>query len=126
MQPTNLRETEPCRRVSELLSRVGDKWSVLVVMLLGEQSRRFNELRREIGGISQKMLSSTLRNLERDGFVSRTVHPTVPPRVDYALTGLGRELLVPVAALGQWAMGNMDRIDESRRRYDAATDEAKA
>ena len=66
------------------------------------------------------------RNLERDGFVSRTVHPTVPPRVDYALTGLGRELLVPVAALGQWAMGNMDRIDESRRRYDAATEQETA
>lgn len=123
MQPTNLRETEPCRRVSDLLSRIGDKWSVLVVMLLGEQPRRFNELRREIGGVSQKMLSSTLRALERDGFVSRTVHPTVPPRVDYALTDLGRELLVPVAALGEWAMANMDRIDAARRRYDLAAEE---
>ena len=126
MQPTNLRETEPCRRVSGLLSRIGDKWSVLVVMLLGQETRRFNELRREIGGVSQKMLSSTLRGLERDGFVSRTVHPTVPPRVDYALTDLGRELLVPVAALGQWAMANTDRIDDARRRYDeAAADEEK-
>lgn len=124
MQPTNLRETEPCRRVSGLLSRIGDKWSVLVVMLLGEQPRRFNELRREIGGVSQKMLSSTLRSLERDGFVSRTVHPTVPPRVDYALTDLGRELLEPVSALGQWAMANTDRIDSARRRYDEAAEEA--
>jgi DNA-binding HxlR family transcriptional regulator len=123
MQPTNLRETEPCRRVSQLLSRIGDKWSVLVVMLLGEQPRRFNELRREIGGVSQKMLSATLRNLERDGFVSRTVHPTVPPRVDYALTDLGRELLAPVAALGQWAMANMERIESARQRYDAAAEE---
>lgn len=120
MQPTNLRETEPCRRVSEILSRIGDKWSVLVVMTLGERSRRFNELRKDIGGVSQKMLSSTLRNLERDGFVSRTVYPTIPPRVDYALTELGHELLGPVSALGQWAMANMDRIDRSRDRYDRA------
>lgn len=120
MQPTNLRETEPCRRVSEILSRIGDKWSVLVVMTLGERSRRFNELRKDIGGVSQKMLSSTLRNLERDGFVSRTVYPTIPPRVDYALTELGHELLGPVSALGQWAMANMDRIDQSRDRYDRA------
>lgn len=118
MQPTNLRETEPCRRVSQILSRIGDKWSVLVVMLLGEKSRRFNELRREIGGVSQKMLSSTLRSLERDGFVTRTVHPTVPPRVDYALTDLGRELLDPVGALGEWAIENAGRIEAARRRFD--------
>ena len=120
MQPTNLRETEPCRRVSQILSRIGDKWSVLVVMLLGERPRRFNELRREIGGVSQKMLSSTLRSLERDGLVSRTVHPTVPPRVDYALTDLGRELLEPVGALGEWAMENACRIEEARQRFDEA------
>ena len=118
MKPTNLRETEPCRRISEILSRVGDKWSVLIVMLLGERPLRFNELRREIGGVSQKMLSSSLRNLERDGFVLRTVHATVPPRVEYALTDLGRELLIPVAALGEWAIGNACRIEEARLRYD--------
>lgn len=122
MKPTNLRETEPCRRVSQILSRIGDKWSVLVVMLLGDGPRRFNELRREIGGVSQKMLSSTLRSLERDGFVSRTVHPTVPPRVDYALTDLGRELLEPVGALGEWAIDNAERIEEARRRYDTEPD----
>ena len=122
MQPTNLRETEPCRRVSQLLSRIGDKWSVLVVMLLGQRPRRFNELRREIGGVSQKMLSSTLRSLERDGFVSRTVHPTVPPRVDYALTDLGRELLEPVGALGEWAMENAPRIEQARKQFDEAAD----
>lgn len=118
MKPTNLRETEPCRRVSQILSRIGDKWSVLVVMLLGDGPRRFNELRREIGGVSQKMLSSTLRGLERDGFVTRTVQPTVPPRVDYALTDLGRELLRPVGALGEWAIDNAARIEEARRRFD--------
>lgn len=123
MEPGHLSETEPCKKVSQLLSRIGDKWSVLVVMMLGEKSLRFNELRREIGGVSQKMLSSTLRNLERDGFVSRTVTPTVPPRVDYALTPLGRELLNPVAALGEWAMANTDRIDEARNRYDSAAAE---
>ena len=122
MEPGNLRETEPCRRVSQILSRIGDKWSVLVVMLLGEQPRRFNELRRELGSISQKMLSATLRGLERDGFVSRTVHPTVPPRVDYALTDLGRELLQPVAALGEWAMENAPRIEQARKQFDEAAD----
>lgn len=126
MQPTNLRETEPCRRVSQILSRIGDKWSVLVVMLLGQRPRRFNELRREIGGVSQKMLSSTLRSLERDGFVSRTVHPTVPPRVDYALTDLGRELLEPVGALGEWAMENAARIEQARQRFDEAAEEQRS
>lgn len=118
MKPTNLHETGPCRKVSQILSRIGDKWSVLVVMQLGEKPRRFNELRRELGSISQKMLSATLRGLERDGFVSRTVHPTVPPRVDYALTDLGRELLCPVAALGEWAIANSERVEEARRRFD--------
>lgn len=120
MNSVNLRETEPCRRISQILSRVGDKWSVLVVMLLGDKPRRFNELRREIGGVSQKMLSSTLRNLERDGLVQRTEQPTVPPRVDYSLTALGRELLIPVGSLGDWAIANADAIEDARRRYDAA------
>jgi DNA-binding HxlR family transcriptional regulator len=110
--------SEHCRAVSEILSRIGDKWTVLVVELLGRGPTRFNELRREIGGISQKMLTTTLRQLERDGMVTRTVYPTIPPRVDYELTALGRELLVPVHALGAWARANMDRIDEARRRYD--------
>lgn len=118
MKPGNLHETGPCRKVSQVLSRIGDKWSVLVVMQLGEKPRRFNELRRELGSISQKMLSATLRNLERDGFVSRTVTPSVPPRVDYALTELGRDLLCPVGALGEWAMANIDRIEEARQRFD--------
>jgi DNA-binding HxlR family transcriptional regulator len=118
MKPAHIAETEDCRRISEMLSRIGDKWSVLVVVYLGEESRRFSELRRMIGGISQKMLTVTLRKLERDGFVSRTIHPTRPPSVDYRLTELGRELLVPVAGIADWTRANMRRIDEARRQYD--------
>jgi DNA-binding HxlR family transcriptional regulator len=125
LKPGNLRETEPCKAVGEILARIGDKWTVLVVMLLGPGPRRFNELRREIGGISQKMLSATLRGLERDGFVTRTVYPTVPPRVDYELTDLGREMMRPVKALGEWAIDNRERVEAARRRFDAvAKDEA--
>lgn len=118
-QPPLDHRSEQCRAVSEILSRIGDKWTVLVVELLGRGPTRFNELRREIGGISQKMLTTTLRQLERDGMVIRTVYPTIPPRVDYELTELGRELLVPVRELGIWARANKGRIDEARRRYDA-------
>jgi DNA-binding HxlR family transcriptional regulator len=107
-----------CRAVSDVLARVGDKWSVLVVTLLGGGPKRFNELRRTIGGISQRMLTLTLRGLERDGLVTRTVFPTVPPRVDYALTSLGRDLLQPVSALGAWAIRNQSKIEKARSRYD--------
>ena len=110
--------TEDCRAVSQVLSRIGDKWTVLAIELLGRQPMRFNELRREIGAISQKMLTSTLRGLERDGFVKRTVLPTIPPRVDYELTQMGRDLLEPVSALGRWARANGARIENARRRYD--------
>jgi len=119
MSFSHLCGTDDCRAVSELLSQVGNKWTVLVVSYLGDRTMRFSELRRAIGGISQKMLTATLRGLERDGFVTRTVHPEIPPRVEYALTGLGRELLVPVRALGDWAVTNRDRVDTARRRYDA-------
>jgi len=108
-----------CAAVSEILSRVGDKWSVLVVSYLGEGPMRFNELRRGIGNISQKMLTSTLRNLERDGLVSRTVTPTRPPQVEYALTELGHCLLVPVINLARWTLDNYDRIEAARTTYDA-------
>src|SRR6201986_2221736 len=91
-----------CRRVGEVLSRIGDKWTVMVIAELGEGPQRFNELRRSIKGVSQRMLTLTLKNLERDGLVSRTVTPSIPPRADYALTDLGRSMLVPVRALGQW------------------------
>lgn len=110
--------SEGCRPATEILARVGDKWSVLVVMLLGGGPRRFNEIRRMIDGISQRMLTLTLRGLERDGLVTRTVFPTIPPRVDYDLTDLGRSLCVPVGALGAWAFANREEIEAARRRFD--------
>ncbi|MEI9803935.1 MAG: helix-turn-helix domain-containing protein [Pseudolabrys sp.] len=116
--PGNLDVPEDCRAVSEVLSRVGDKWTVLVVSTLGDGPKRFNELRRALGSISQRMLTLTVRGLERDGLVTRTVFPTVPPRVDYELTKLGRSLLVPVSALGSWARQNRPAIQDARQRFD--------
>jgi DNA-binding HxlR family transcriptional regulator len=118
MLPSNLHVPEDCRAVSEVLSRVGDKWTILVVGELGQGPKRFNEIRRALGSISQRMLTLTLRGLERDGLVTRTVFPTVPPRVDYALTKLGRSLLEPVSGIGLWARQNRERIQEARRRFD--------
>ena len=115
-----------CRTISTLLARIGDKWTVLVVATLGEGSRRFNELRREIPSVSQRMLTLTLRNLERDGLVSRTVTPTIPPRVDYALTDLGRSLLKPVNALSQWALDNVETIHQAQARFDGEQDKTQA
>ncbi len=120
MKPRHEHLTEDCRAVSGILQRVGDKWTVLVIGKLGDGPMRFNELRAAVGGISQKMLTTTLRGLERDGFVTRTVFPTIPPRVDYELTDLGRELREPVNALGEWARLNTARVNEARRRYDSA------
>ena len=115
-----------CRTISSLLSRIGDKWTVLVVSTLGEGSRRFNELRREIPSVSQRMLTLTLRNLERDGLVSRTVTPTIPPRVDYELTDLGRSLLEPIQRLADWALDNVDTIHEAQSCYDREHSESEA
>jgi DNA-binding HxlR family transcriptional regulator len=124
VRPSHNRVSDPgshdCRAVSAILSRIGDKWSVLIIQRLGDGPRRFNEIKRIIGGISQRMLTLTLRNLERDGLVSRTVTPTVPPRVDYALTELGRDLLKPVSALGTWAIEHTPCIEAARARFDAA------
>lgn len=111
--------------MSEVLDRVGDKWSVLVVVMLGDGPKRFNELRRSIASISQRMLTLTLRGLERDGLVTRTMFPTIPPRVDYELTELGRSLLGPVDALGAWARQNRARIQQARQRFDAASGRSK-
>lgn len=119
MKPGDFKETSACRAVTDILSRVGDKWTVLVVSYLGNRAMRFNELRRTVNGISQKMLTTTLRNLERDGFVSRTVFPTIPPKVEYELTELGRNLLEPVRALGEWAIANEVQVMMARTRYDA-------
>jgi DNA-binding HxlR family transcriptional regulator len=118
--PGNLHVPEDCRAVSEVLARVGGKWTVLVVSTLGDGPKRFNELRRALGSISQRMLTLTLRALERDGLVTRTMFPTIPPRVDYELTKLGRSLLEPVSALGTWARRNRPVIQDARRRFDAA------
>src|SRR6201987_2385372 len=120
--PGNLRVPEECRAVSDVLSRVGDKWTVLVVTMLGDGPKRFNALRRSLGSISQRMLTLTLRGLERDGLVSRTVFPTIPPRVDYELTDLGRGLAKPVMALGEWAMAHRDKIEGARDRFDQRND----
>jgi DNA-binding HxlR family transcriptional regulator len=108
-----------CRTISDVLSRIGDKWSVLVVGSLADGPRRFNELRRDIPSVSQRMLTLTLRGLERDGMVSRTVTPSIPPRVDYELTDLGRSLLGPVTALADWAIANMPGIHEAQERFDS-------
>ncbi len=113
-----------CRAVSELLSRVGDKWTVLLVKALEARPHRFNELKREIGGISQQMLTRTLRTLERDGMVARTVHPTVPPSVEYALTNLGRSLAVPVMALADWTFAHLPQIHANRTAYDGGVEAA--
>ena len=118
--PSDLHVPEDCRTISELLARVGDKWTVLVVGELGNGPKRFNEIRRGLGSISQRMLTLTLRGLERDGLVTRTVFATVPPRVDYELTKLGRSLLEPVNGLALWARQNRPMIQEARQRFDAA------
>jgi len=115
-----------CRTISTLLSRIGDKWTVLVVATLGDGSRRFNELRREIPSVSQRMLTLTLRNLERDGLVNRTVTPSIPPRVDYELTDLGHSLLKPITALTQWALDNVEGIHAAQARFDIEQDKAQA
>lgn len=107
-----------CKDVSSVLGRVGDKWSVLIIMALGDSTRRFNEIKRMVGGISQRMLTLTLRGLERDGLVTRTIYPTIPPRVDYELTSLGRSLREPVNNLGQWAFTHLHEIRAARERFD--------
>jgi len=107
-----------CQRISGILARIGDKWTVLIIMTLQTRPHRFNEIKRAIAGISQQMLTRTLKNLERDGMVSRTVHPTVPPQVEYALTDLGKSLSEPVAAMGLWARSNLTEIDRERAKYD--------
>ena len=117
--PSTLHVPEDCRTIGEVLARIGDKWTVLVVGELGNGPKRFNEIRRGLGSISQRMLTLTLRGLERDGLVTRTVFPTVPPRVDYELTKLGKSLLDPVNGLALWARQNRPVIQEARQKFDA-------
>ncbi len=108
------------RAIREVLDRIGDKWSLLVVATLRRERLRFTELQRHIPGISQRMLTLTLRQLERDGLITRTVHAEVPPRVEYELTELGGTLIRLAAALADWAIANHPRIEEARAAYDAA------
>lgn len=126
--PANLLETAPgpdpaghdpshCEHISRMLARISDKWTLLVVRTLGFGPRRFNALRRDVGEISQKVLASTLRELEENGFVSRTVTPVTPPQVEYALTDLGREFLKPVQTLAEWVVENSARMDMARAQY---------
>ena len=112
---------ETCRMLAATLARLGDKWSMLLIVSLEDGGMRFNALRRRIG-ISQKVLTATLRGLERDGYVTRAVTPTKPPQVDYDLTDMGREVLEPVRALAGWALGRLGRIEEARKRYDARSE----
>lgn len=125
-KPDNPLETMPecdsgnpatCEHISRMLARISDKWSMLIVRVLGRGPCRFNALRREIGEISQKVLASTLRDLEEHGFVSRTVTPVTPPQVEYALTDLGREFLDPVRTLAEWVMTNSPRMEAARAAY---------
>lgn len=109
---------EDCLRVSRVLARVGDKWSVLVVVLLSDGPRRFNDIKRHVAGISQQMLTRVLRGLERDGMVTRTVYPTVPPQVEYGLTELGCSLGQPVLALGLWAQQHIGDIEAAQAKFD--------
>ena len=113
-----VKDPEVSATISQMLARVGDKWSMLLIRTLGHGPLRFNELRRQVGEISQKVLSSTLKALERDGLVSRTVVPSVPPQVTYELTDLGRELLIPVIAIIGWTIDNTERIVVARQTYD--------
>jgi DNA-binding HxlR family transcriptional regulator len=108
-----------CQAVGSILSRIGDKWTVLVVMMLADGPKRFSVLKKRIGGVSQRMLTLTLRGLERDGLVSRTMFPTIPPRVDYELTALGHSLRVPIETLGEWAFSHIAVVEESRQAFDA-------
>ncbi|MES2739898.1 MAG: helix-turn-helix domain-containing protein [Pseudomonadota bacterium] len=107
-----------CQSVGDVLARVGDKWSLLVIYMLTGRAMRFSELKRSLGSISQKVLTTTLRGLERDGYLTRTVTPSIPPRVDYELTPLGREALEPVAALATWAMSRRTDIEAARAVFD--------
>ena len=125
MKPCDTGDTGTCQRISEMLSRIGDKWTLLIVRELGQGPLRFSALKRRLGSISQKMLTATLRNLERDGMVSRTVTPATPPQVEYALTAMGHDLFRPIAALAEWTITHADCIDAARAAYDAREEGAQ-
>ncbi len=122
---TKLHSRESCPAVRDVLNRVGDKWSVQIVALLGDGTMRFSELRRSIEGISQRMLTLTLRGLERDGLIERTVFPEIPPRVEYELTRLGKTLLEPIQGLAEWADRYRTSIQDARIQYDGRAKKKK-
>lgn len=124
MTPTNIRVTDSCRELGDILARIGDKWTVLIVARLAEGPMRFNRLRRAVDGISQRMLTRSLRALVRDGLVRRTVYPTVPPQVEYELTELGRTLIVPLRSLAAWARRHGAEVEQARRRFEAGARES--
>lgn len=109
---------QDCQQVSRILARIGEKWSMLVVMLLRDGPRRFNDIKRNTAGISQQMLTRTLRGLERDGIVTRKIYPTSPPQVEYSLTALGHSMSDPVLAFGQWVREHLAEFEAARRRFD--------
>ena len=109
---------QDCQKVSQILARIGEKWSMLVVMLLRDGPRRFNDIKRNTAGISQQMLTRTLRGLERDGIVTRRIFPTSPPQVEYSLTELGCSMSKPVLAFGEWVRAHLEEFDAARRRFD--------
>lgn len=117
MKPENDHLHHDCRPVGEILNQIGGKWTVLIINKLSDGPMRFSEIKRFVGGISQKVLTSTLRDLEMDGFVTRTVTPSIPPRVDYELTELGYDLQGPLNVLGKWAVDNRSKVLEARRQY---------
>src|SRR5438445_5729945 len=119
MSPTHSPSDPGCIAARQILDRVGDKWSIYIVGILSKGPMRFNQLKRSIEGISQRMLTLTLRGLERDGLVTRTVFPTVPPSVEYELTALGRTLMEPVTTLANWAQANVQEIQQARVTFDA-------
>ena len=121
-----LHSTEECVGINEVLNRVGDKWSLQVISRLGEGTLRFTELKRSVDGISQRMLTLTLRQLERDGLVERTVYPTVPPKVEYTLSNFGRTILIPVTALADWALTYREDIQAAREAFDSRQLEVSA
>ncbi|HBO1345078.1 winged helix-turn-helix transcriptional regulator [Pseudomonas aeruginosa] len=117
-QPAHDLQNADCQKISQVLARVGEKWSVLIITLLSGGPHRFTEIKRAINGISQRMLTLCLRGLERDGLIKRTVYAVMPPHVEYELTPLGRSLTEPVIALGTWASNHIPDIDAARQAFD--------
>jgi DNA-binding HxlR family transcriptional regulator len=124
MKPVDLELHHDCRPVGEILNQIGGKWTVLIINMLSDGPMRFSAIKRMVGGISQKVLTATLRDLEMDGFVTRTVTPSIPPRVDYELTELGRDLQKPLDLLGKWAVDNRPKVLAARERYFVANPDA--